>query len=69
MNLSTIKDETILEEAVLRLKKRIRKKTGMELLFGDLVLTLHEGILKKIEYGVRGRCFIKDSKILKGGHQ
>ena len=67
MKLSEFRDELIIEEAVARLKSRVKKCSGIDFNFGDLVFTLHDGVCKKIEFGVEGRCFIKKPVLIPGG--
>jgi hypothetical protein len=67
MKLENIKDEIIIEEAVSRLKEKVKKSTGIELEHGDLIITLYQGACKKVEFNLRGRCFNKKPILLKGG--
>jgi hypothetical protein len=67
MKLEKIKDEVIIEEAVARLKEKVKKRTGIDLEYGDLIITLYQGACKKVEFNLRGRCFNKKPILLQGG--
>ena len=68
MNLEKIKDEVIIEEAVARLKEKVKERTGIDLDYGDLIITLYQGTCKKVEFNLRGRCFDKKPILLQGGY-
>ena len=67
MKTSELNDEQLIEMAVSRIIERVKKMTGTDLHYGDLVFKIHEGVCRTIEFGVRGRCYNKKPTLVQGG--